>query len=94
MVQPTHPAIRATDCAAALVTASLEEQPDRTVINELLREAAHEGYIYDLTVALAFGFAANVEGIATMIGKDPHELWQSWCQQEAEQRSYGRPFNR
>lgn len=92
MGQPIHPALRATDCAAALVTVCLEEPVDRQEVNKLLNEAIVEGYLFDLTVALAFGFASNVEGIAAMTQQDPQELWQQWCQREAEQRSDGRPF--
>lgn len=84
----------AVDCAAALVTAALEERPDRKVIDDLVAEAAVDGYLYDLTKALAFGFAANVEGIGKLINEDPKELWQRWCQHEAESRITGRPFHR
>lgn len=84
----------AVDCAAALVTAALEERPDKGLIEGLVREADDAGYLYDLTAALALGFAANVEGIGKLINEDPKELWQRWCQHEAESRLTGRPFHR
>lgn len=84
----------AVDCAAALVTAALEERPDQGLIDGLVQEAHEGGYLFDLTAALALGFAANVEGIGKLIGTDPKELWRRWCQHEAEARVTGRPFYR
>lgn len=84
----------AIDTAAALVTAALEEQPDRALIQGLVQEAHEGGYLFDLTAALALGFASNVEGIGKLLGEDPKELWRRWCQHEAESRVTGRPFYR
>lgn len=84
----------AVDCAAALVTAALEDRPDKALIDGLVQEAEVGGYLHDLTAALALGFASNVEGIGKLLGEDPRELWQRWCQHEAESRVAGRPFHR
>jgi hypothetical protein len=84
----------AVDCAAALVTAALEERPDKALIDGLVQEAEAEGYLHDLTAALALGFASNVEGIGKLLGEDPKELWRRWCHHEAESRVSGRPFYR
>lgn len=93
-MQAERDRLAAVDCAAALVTAGLEDRPDKTIIEGLIREADEGGYLYDLTAALTLGFAANVEGIGKLIDKDPKELWQTWCQHEAESRVTGRPFYR